>query len=121
MIGAILGVVIGIIIGFIMPIIVPPGYSLYLAVGILAALDSVIGGLRANYDGKFNRIIFISGFLLNALAASGLAYVGDLMGIPLYYAAVFVFGARLFNNLAGIRRGIISKYESSKKENEHNI
>ncbi len=117
MIGAIVGIICGILLGYFLPITIPPGYSLYLAVGILAALDSVIGGLRAEYDGKFNQKIFISGFLLNAIAAGALAYVGDLMGIPLYYAAVFVFGARFFNNLAGIRRGIIAKYDKQRKEN----
>jgi small basic protein len=33
-----------------------------------------------------------------------LAFVGDRLGVELYYAAIVAFGVRLFNNLAIIRR-----------------
>ncbi len=32
------------------------------------------------------------------LLATLLAYLGDKLGIPLYFAAVIVFGSRIFNN-----------------------
>jgi len=32
------------------------------------------------------------------------------LGVPLYYAVIFVFGGRLFQNLAVIRRVTIDKY-----------
>ena len=34
---------------------------------------------------------------------------GDKLGIPVYLAAVIVFGGRIFNNFAIIRRLIIDK------------
>jgi len=107
MIGAILGLIIGVGIGLYIPLTIAAGYSLYLSVAILAAFDSVIGAIRANIENQFDSAIFLSGFILNSLIAATLAYMGDLLGIPLYYAAIFAFGMRLFTNLARIRRDII--------------
>lgn len=107
MIGAILGLIIGVGIGLYIPLTIAAGYSLYLSVAILAAFDSVIGAIRANIENQFDSAIFLSGFLLNSIIAATLAYMGDLLGIPLYYAAIFAFGMRLFTNLARIRRDVI--------------
>ena len=41
------------------------GYS---AVAILAALDSVLGAVRAELDGVYDNRIFVSGFLVNAIS-----------------------------------------------------
>lgn len=54
-------------------------------------------------------------FLLNAILAGFLAYLGDRLGVPLYYAPIIVFGGRLFQNFASIRRLIFNKLYSSKK------
>lgn len=107
MIGAILGLIIGVGIGLYIPLTIAAGYSLYLSVAILAAFDSVVGAIRANIENQFDSAIFLSGFILNSIIAATLAYMGDLLGIPLYYAAIFAFGMRLFTNLARIRRDVI--------------
>lgn len=114
MIGALVGLVLGIGLGMYLPITLAGGYSLYLAVAILAAFDSVIGAIRANIENNFDSAIFLSGFVINSLIASVLAYTGDLLGIPLYYAAIFAFGMRLFNNFARIRRDIILRIRNEK-------
>lgn len=106
---AFLGIIIGVLIGIYLPITYSASYSLYVSVAILACLDSVFGGLRATLEKKFNTDIFISGFFGNAILAAFLAYVGDRLGVPLYYAAIFAFGGRLFQNFAIIRRYIFSK------------
>ncbi len=112
----ILGLIIGIIIGVVfIPINIPQQYSNYVAVAILAALDSVFGGIAASVQGKFNMKIFVSGFFGNALLAAALAYIGDQLGIEIYLAAIFAFGNRLFLNFAVIRRYILNK--SDKKDN----
>ena len=112
----ILGLIIGIFIGvFFIPINIPQQYSNYVAVAILAALDSVFGGISATLQGKFDMKIFISGFFGNALLAAALAYIGDQLGIQIYLAAIFAFGNRLFLNFAIIRRYILNK--SGKKDN----
>lgn len=110
MIIALIGLIIGIIIGIYLPPFYPSAYSLYISIGILAALDSVFGAIRANMEEKFDVIIFITGFIGNAILAAGIAFIGDKLGIPLYYATIFVFGGRLFQNFAKIRRILITKY-----------
>lgn len=113
----ILGLIIGLIAGIFLPGEIPTEYSTYIAVGILATIDSVLGGGVASLQGRFDLKIFISGFLGNSFLAVLLAFVGDKMGIPLYMAAIFAFGTRLFENFAVIRRLLIDKY--SKKKNIH--
>jgi len=111
----ILGLIIGIVIGIFIPYNIPIQYSNYVAVAILAALDSVFGGIAASLQGKFDMRIFLSGFFGNALLAAILAYIGDQLGIQIYLAAIFAFGNRLFLNFAIIRRFVLNKYV--KKDN----
>jgi len=112
---AAIGVLIGIIIGLLLPYTYSVTYSLYISVAILACLDSVFGGVKANLEGKFDLGIFISGFFGNAILAAFLAYLGDRLGVPLYYAAIFTFGGRLFENFATIRRILIKKGNKNKQ------
>ena len=102
-----LGLSIGALIGFYSPVVLPQDYTKYLSVAILAALDSVFGGIRANFEHKFDKYVFISGFFSNALLAASLTYMGDRLGIELYLAAIVAFGVRLFQNLAIIRRYLL--------------
>ena len=104
-----LGLIIGILIGVFMPYNIPQQYSTYVAVAILAALDSVFGAAAATLQAKFNMKVFLSGFFGNALLAAFLAYIGDQLGIPIYLAAIFAFGNRLFINFAVIRRSLIKE------------
>lgn len=106
----ILGMIIGILIGvFFIPVNIPQQYSIYMAVAILAALDSVFGGVASTMQRKFDMKIFVSGFFGNALLAAGLAYIGDKLGLQLYLAAIFAFGNRIFLNFAVIRRYMLNK------------
>ena len=86
-----------------------------MAVAILAALDSVFGGIAAMMQQKFDMKIFISGFFGNAFLAAILAYIGDQLGLQLYLAAIFAFGNRIFLNFAVIRRYMLNK--TAKKDN----
>ncbi len=99
----------GIVIGLHIPLEIPMIYVQYMSIGILAALDSVLGGLRAHLEGNYENIVFITGFAVNALLASGLAYMGDRLGVELYLAAIVAFGVRVFDNLAIIRRDLLKK------------
>lgn len=105
----ILGLILGLAIGWFSPFSVPVEYSKYLSVAILAALDSVLGGIRAAQENHFDSAVFLSGFFSNILLAGILAYVGDRIGVDLFLAAVVAFGVRLFNNLAIIRRHLINR------------
>ncbi|WP_163194799.1 small basic family protein [Clostridium thermarum] len=109
---AILGLLVGIIVGVVWDVSIPDKFSPYISVAILACLDSVFGAIRANLSKSFQADIFISGFFGNAALAAGLAYLGDKLGIPIYIAAVIVFGGRIFDNFAIIRRLLIEKARS---------
>jgi len=106
---SLLGLVVGLVIGWVLSISVPVGYSRYTAVVILAAVDSVLGAIRAELAGEYDNRIFISGLFGNALLAGLLTFLGDRLGLELYYAAIFAFGVRLFNNLARIRRQLLAR------------
>lgn len=105
------GLLLGVILGILCPVIIPAAYSKVFSVALLAALDSVFGGFRAVVDDKFDTTIFISGFFVNALLAATLVFIGDYLGIDMYYVALFAFGVRIFQNLAIIRRYLLKKYE----------
>jgi small basic protein len=109
---ALIGLLTGVAIGLMLPYTYNTTYSLYISVAILACLDSIFGGIKANLESKFNTSIFISGFFGNAILAVFLAYIGDRLGVPLYYAAIFTFGGRLFENFATIRRVLLFKLKS---------
>ncbi len=102
-------VLVGIAIGLLFPISLPAEYGKFMAVALLASLDSVFGGLRAGLEEKFDNTIFISGFFVNALLAVVLVFIGDRLGIDLYYVASLAFGLRIFQNLAIIRRYFLKK------------
>jgi small basic protein len=103
----ILGLIFGIIVGSALSIHVPLAYAKYLSVAVLAALDSVFGGIKSIYEDKFDGSVLLTGFFTNGLLAALLAYMGDRLGVDLYLAAVFAFGVRIFQNLAIIRREIL--------------
>ena len=105
----IVGVLLGIAIGLLFPLSMPVEYGKFLAVALLASLDSVFGGLRSALEEKFENAVFISGFFVNALLAVVLVFVGDRLGIDLYYVASLAFGLRIFQNLAIIRRFFLKK------------
>jgi small basic protein len=106
---ALIGLLMGVIVGLLLPVKIPVIYSKYMSVAVLAALDSVFGGIRAGMEDNFDNAIFLSGFFSNILLAAFLAYIGDQLGVELYLAAVLVFGVRLFQNLAVIRRHLLKR------------
>ncbi len=97
-------------------LVIPYVFSEYIAVAILAFLDSLFGALAANMQKKFDLNIFITGFFGNALIAIFLVYLGDKLNVDIYLAAVIVFSTRLFNNFSIIRRILLEKAEKAKKE-----
>jgi small basic protein len=101
------GLFIGVLAGWLLNVNVSFEFSRYSAVAILAALDSVLGAVRAELDGVYDNRIFISGFLTNAIVAVLLTFIGDRLSLDLYLVALINFGFRIFNNVALIRRHFI--------------
>ena len=113
-IAIIIGCILGAIIGIYAPVI-PYTYSGYLEIAILAALDTVFGGINSIINKHFNMKIFVSGFFGNAILAMLLTYLGEKLNVDIYLAAIFVFVGRMFNNLGFIRRYYIEKWAKNKE------
>ena len=116
LVAIILGCVIGAVVGNFAPII-SYTYSGYLAIAIVASLDSVFGGVVSSLNKKFDMGVFLSGFFGNAILAMLLSYLGQRLNVDIYLAAIFVFVSRMFNNLGTIRRFYLEKLRSKKAEN----
>ena len=101
---AAVGLLIGVLAGIYCPFSLPPQYARLLAVAVMAGLDAVLGGVRASMDGNYDTEIFISGFFINGILAAFLCYAGNMLGIDLYMVAILIFGMRVFQNLAIVRR-----------------
>jgi small basic protein len=101
------GLLVGVLAGLVLGVDVSYELSRYSAVAILAALDSVVGAIRAELDGVYDNRIFISGFVVNAIVAVVLTFIGDRLGLDLYLVALITFGIRIFNNVALIRRHVL--------------
>lgn len=109
LIAIVIGCVVGALIGMNAPII-SYTYSGYLAIAIIAALDSVFGGIASTVKGKFDMVIFITGFFGNAILSILLTFLGQKLNLDIYLAAIVVFVGRMFTNLAIIRRHYIDKW-----------
>ena len=115
----VLGCLIGLIAGMYAPII-PYTMSGYVAISIIAALDSVFGGISSTIKGNFDLKIFVSGFFGNAFLSILLTYLGQKLNVDIYLAAIVVFVGRIFTNLAIIRRYYIDKWGNLSKNIKKN-
>ena len=113
----IIACILGAIVGLNAPII-SYTYSSYLAIAIIAALDSVFGGIASVINKKFDMKIFISGFFGNAILAILLTVLGEKLNVDIYLAAIFVFVWRMFMNLGTIRRYYVEKWTEKIKKNK---
>lgn len=114
-IAIIIGCILGAIVGTNAPII-SYTYSSYLAIAIIAALDSVFGGITGVLKGEFNFKVFISGFFCNSILSILLTYLGNKLDVDIYLAAIVVFVGRMFLNLTIIRKYYIDKWSKRIEE-----
>ena len=114
-IAILIGCILGAILGLNAPMI-SYTYSSYLAIAIIAALDSVFGGIASVIKKNFDLKIFISGFFGNAILAILLTILGQKLNVDIYLAAIVVFVWRMFMNLGTIRRYYVEKWTDIIKE-----
>lgn len=117
-IAILVGCIIGALLGINAPII-PYTYSGYLAIGIIAALDSVFGGIASVLKGNFDLKVFVTGFFGNAILSILLTYLGQRLNVDIYLAAIIVFVGRMFTNLSMIRRHYLEKWDERKNKKPH--
>ena len=113
-IAILVGCILGAIVGINVPII-PYTYSSYLAIAIIAALDSVFGGITGVLKKEFDIKVFISGFFCNSILSILLTYLGNKLDVDIYLAAIVVFVGRMFINLTIIRKYYIDKWSEKLK------
>jgi small basic protein len=103
-----IGLVLGVVVGLWFQPTVPSSLQPYLPIAIVAALDAVIGALRALGERRFNDRVFVVSFISNVLIAAFMVYLGDQLGVgsQLSTGVVVVLGIRIFANAAAIRRRI---------------
>lgn len=110
----VLFIAIGILVGQF--IVIPYSTYQYVAVAILACLDSIFGALAASTGKNFKMKIFLSGFFFNALFSMFLVYLGEILNVEIYLAAIIVFGGRILNNFSIIRRDFMQKADDRRKK-----
>lgn len=110
-IAILIGCVLGAILGMNAPMI-SYTYSSYLAIAVIAALDSVFGGITSVIKKNFDLKIFITGFFGNAILSILLTILGEKLNVDIYLAAIVVFVGRMFTNLAIIRRYYVDKWSN---------
>ena len=114
-IAILIGCILGALIGMNAPMI-SYTYSSYLAIAIIAALDSVFGGITSVINKNFDLKIFVTGFFGNAILAILLTILGQRLNVDIYLAAIVVFVGRMFINLAIIRRYYVDKWSKKFEE-----
>ena len=103
---AVIGLLVGAVLALLLRPSVPQEFSRYVAMAVVAAIDTSFGGVRSYLEHTFNDRIFVLSFISNAALAMGLVWVGDQLAVDLTTAIVVVFGVRIFQNLAAIRRRV---------------
>ena len=101
---AVVGLLLGAAIALVLQPTVPAEITRYVAMGVVAAVDASFGGVRAYLERTFNDRVFVLAFTTNAAVAAGLVWLGDQLNVDLTTAVVVVFGVRIFQNLAALRR-----------------
>ena len=101
---ALIGLIVGALIALVLRPTVPADMTRYVAMGVVAAVDASFGGVRAYVEKTFNDRVFVLAFVSNAVVAAGLVWLGDQLSVDLTTAVVVVFGIRIFQNLAALRR-----------------
>jgi small basic protein len=106
---ALIGLIIGVVAGLIIEPTVPIWLEPYLPIAVIAALDAVVGAIRALLDGVFRDRVFVISFLSNVLVAAFIVWIGDLLGVgsQMSTGVVVVLTMRIFANAAAIRRHIL--------------
>jgi small basic protein len=103
---ALFSLLVGALVALLLQPSVPQDMTRYLAMAVIAAIDAALGGLRSYFERTFNDRIFVAAFLSNAVLGALLVWIGDQMGVDLVTAVVVVFGIRIFQNMAAVRRRV---------------
>lgn len=108
MIYVLVGLIVGGAVALMVGADIPPDQSRYLAIIVLAGVDAAAGGTRAALEHTFSDRIFVVSLMTNALLGAALVWLGDQLDLDLTTAVAVVFGIRIFQNVAALRRRYLS-------------
>ena len=102
----VIGLLVGVVFGLVLKPDVPLWLQPCLPIAVVAALDAVLGALRALFDGAFSDRIFVVSFASNVVIAGLLVFIGDSLGVgsQISTGIVIILTLRIFSNTAAIRR-----------------
>ena len=86
----VVSVLAGILLGILVPYNLSSSTLPYVAVAIIAALDSVFGGLAANLNKRFNMSVFMIGLISNAILAVVLIVLTNIKKLSKLHPIVFI-------------------------------
>jgi small basic protein len=101
-----LGLILGILLANNLTLSVTEDFSVFIAVGLIITLDLLVEGTSQYLGDKFSLRAMLLTYFFNILFAYFLLTIGNLMRVDLY-----MFGIKLFSNLAYISQKFFSKLQ----------
>ncbi len=89
--------------GSLSPFTVPPAYDKLFSVAILTGLEAVFSGIKMIVRRKFDGRQFLLNFIVSIIIVVAFVFIGESLGLDLYYVALLAIGFRLLQNLDIIR------------------
>ena len=90
-------------IGYIVPVVIPTEYNKLFSVAILAGIESVCSVIKLIMRDKFKGNIFI------VIIAVLFVFIGDSLGLDLYYVILLALGFKLLQDLDVVKTYIFTK------------
>lgn len=97
------------IVGYITPVIIPIEYNKLFSVAILAGVESVCSAIRLVVKDRFQSKTFVMNFLINVVIVVLFVFIGDNLGLDLYYVVLLALGFRLLQDLDVVKIYLFNK------------
>lgn len=101
--------VLGSSIGYIIPVVIPTEYNKLFSVAILAGIESVCSAIKLIIRNKFEGNIFIIDFFCKCNYCCIVVFIGDNLGLDLYYVILLALGFKLLQDLDVVKTYIFTK------------
>ena len=107
-------VVLGVFAGLI--INMPLEMSNVIGTVIVACIYVLINGVKQSLKKEFNIKYFLLIFLGNILFAFGLSFIGEKIGVSIYFGVIVVYIAKIMTTLSTVYNLFRKKIKDTKKE-----